>query len=612
MRAIPVGTAGIAGSVTYADGGRPARDVRVQLAGAATIPESAMPGGGSPVVLSGGSSMSSGRAVGGGPGNGLSLVRTTMTDAAGRYAFAKLPAGHFTLSFSKNNFLTASYGQKRPGAPGTTIVIDEGQQITANAALLRGGVISGTIYGADGEPLARAQVGAWRYAMNGGTRRLQQNNGTSTDDRGTYRLTNLQPGDYLVSATPNASDAQMAARMNPDASAIEQAIASGKVQPPAAPGFPSTVLVPVPQPQQGPMLMNTLAYLPTYHPGTPVPSSGQVIHITGGDEHVADITVQYTEAGSIQGTVATPIKPGVMLRLSLSNNDPSIETFHGTSLDGTGKFTFRALAPGTYTVMAQTAPSPQQNNISVVNGVVIGNNGPPPQLGAEDRLWGSAVATVDGGTPTVVSISLHPGRSISGIVVFDMAKPPDLARGRLMVSLQTNGPTMGPQPQAAIESDGRFTLAGVAPGKYTLRVNGGGPLKSSMVGSVDTLDFPLEFTATDDIGDAVITLTDKASELSGVVTESNGKPGMDYTIIAASTDERFWTPNSRRISMARTGVDGKYTFRGLPPGDYNVVVVTDFEQGAQYDPEFLRALNGAATRVRVIDAGKVTQDLRVK
>jgi uncharacterized protein (DUF2141 family) len=559
-------------------------------------------------VLAGG-----GRAGPNGSGNGLSLARTAMTDASGRYAFAKLPAGHFTLTFSKNTFLAAAYGQKRPGAPGTTIVIDDGQQITANVALLRGGVISGTIYGTDGEPLARAQVSGWRYSMNGGTRRLQQNNGTSTDDRGTYRLTNLQPGDYLVSATPNASDAQMAARMNPDASAIEQAIASGKVQPPSAPGFPSTVLVPVPQPQQGPMMMNLLAYLPTYHPGTPVPSSGQVIHITGGDEHIADITVQYTEAGSIQGTLATPVKPGVMVRFSLTNADPTIETFNSASLDQSGKFTFRALAPGTYTVLAQTSPA-QQQNINFINGAVIGSNvgQPPPQLSPEDRLWGSAVATVEGGTPTVVSISLRPGRSISGIVVFDMAKPPDMSRSRMSVTLSTNGPMNGPAPQGAVETDGRFTIAGVAPGKYTLRVNGAGNLKSAMVGGVETLDVPLDFAATDDISDAVITVTDKLSELSGVVTESNGKPGMDYMIIAASTDDRFWTANSRRILLSRTGVDGKYMFRNLPPGDYNVVVVTDFEQGSQYDPEFLRALNGAGTRVRVIDGGKVTQDLRVK
>jgi hypothetical protein len=53
-------------------------------------------------------------------------------------------------------------------------------------------------------------------------------------------------------------------------------------------------------------------------------------------------------------------------------------------------------------------------------------------------------------------------------------------------------------------------------------------------------------------------------------------------------------------------------FRSLPPGEYYVVVLSDFEQGTQYDPEFLRSLPGIGTRVRINDGAKTTQDLRVK
>jgi protocatechuate 3,4-dioxygenase beta subunit len=621
MRSIPVGTASITGTVTTADG-RPVRDARVQISGSANAPEAATSTGPGGASQSPGITVVNGRGgvpITGGPmpGAGLSLLRTLLTDASGRFTFAKLPAGHFTLSASKNNFLPANFGQKRSGAPGSTIIVGDGQQVTANVTLVRGGVITGTIFGADGEPMGRVQVGAWRYTMNAGVRRLSQNNGGSTDDRGVYRLSNLQPGDYLISATPNASDAQMAARMNPDAAAIEDAIASGKVQPPSAPGFPSTVLVPMPQRPAGPTFMDVPAFLPTYHPGTPMSSNAQVIHISGGDEHVADITVQYTEAGSINGTISTPVKPGLQLRVSLVNNDPSIDSMNGTSINQNGQFTFRSLAPGTYTVMAQTVAQPQPGTITVINGNSSTTNvAAPPQLSADDRLWGMATATVTGGSPSAVTITLQKGRSISGVVVFDMARPPDLTRARMTVSLVPVSPPMmmsfGPQPQAVLEADGRFTITGVPPGRYSLRTSGGGLLKSSMVGGVDTLDSPLEFAATEDISDAVLTVTDKYSELSGTLTESSGKPGIDYTIIAASADEKFWTPNSRRITVARTGAEGKYLFRALPPGDYYVVVLSDFEQGTQYDPEFLRSLASVGTRVRISDGAKTLQDLRVR
>ena len=82
--------------------------------------------------------------------------------------------------------------------------------------------------------------------------------------------------------------------------------------------------------------------------------------------------------------------------------------------------------------------------------------------------------------------------------------------------------------------------------------------------------------------------------------------------MVAPTDSRYWMPGSRRISTTRTAAEGRYLFRNLPPGDYLLAVVGDFEQGAQYDPEFLRGLGSGAVRVTITEAGKTVQDLRVR
>ena len=106
--------------------------------------------------------------------------------------------------------------------------------------------------------------------------------------------------------------------------AIEQAIASGAVQPPAAPGLPSTVAVPVTPPQQFTTQPTPPpAYLPVYASSSLVPSGATTVTIAGGDERAGvDIQTRLAQASQIQGTVATPVEPGVAVQVSLHQRRP--------------------------------------------------------------------------------------------------------------------------------------------------------------------------------------------------------------------------------------------------------------------------------------------------
>ena len=429
----------------------------------------------------------------------------------------------------------------------------------------------------------------------------------------------LQPGDYLVSATPNLSDAPFNERMNSEMAAIEQAIASGAVQPPAAPGLPSTVSVPVtPPPQMNTPPTQPAGYLPVYAPSSLIPSGATTVTVAAGDERSGiDIQTRLAQASQIQGTVATVNDPGVTVQVSLINDDPTLDGVSNTSarVDQSGKFTFRAIAPGKYTVFAYTVVAPPP--MTFINGQPQPQPQPttPPRLTDAQKLWGRASVTVEGQSVVDVNIPLRAARTISGIVTFEMAKPPDLSRNRMTVFL-TTAPGVGSipmgsaPPSAQIEPDGRFTLTGVLPGRYSLR--GGGVLKSAVINGEDTADFPLDFTGEHDITNAVLTITDQMSELTGVLTDATGKPATDYTVIVAPSDTRFWIPGARRIVTARPSTEGRYVFRSLPPGDYVLAVVTDMEQGAQFDPEFLRSVAAGAVRVGIVEGGKVAQDLRVR
>jgi hypothetical protein len=628
-RRVPVGTSSISGTIVTGDTGRPVRGARVTVSGQVPA-NAAVPGTGRSGPLDG-SPVNVGPLVGGvrggipggavqvtmGGGTPSSLSRHVFADENGQFSFPRLPAGNFTISVFQNQFLQVNYGQKRVGGPGKTISLADGQQLTLKIPMLRGGVITGTVLGPDGEPQSNAQVRGSRYDTSSGFKRLQSVAFAQADDRGRYRMFGLQPGEYVISAIPIGSDAMNAARQVQEADLVEQAIVSGQVRPPSAPGLTPTVAVPIAPPMSpGQMQMMGQQYLPTYAPSSPLASGANKVTVAGGEESAGvDILVRLTLASSIQGVVTTPVDSGVAIQLMLMSDDPTIDIPQGNSarVDQNGKFMFRAVAPGKYTVFAQTVPG--QPPMTLVNGQMVGPQPQPIVLTDAQKMWGKAQVMVAGEPQIDVSVSLEPARSISGIVVFDMAKPPDLTRSRIMLTVN---PAPAPQqmffgqpPQAQVGPDGRFMITGVMPGRIMIR-GSGLVMKSAVVGGQDTLDFPLEFTGERDVTDAVLTFTDTPTELSGTLMDAAGKPATDMMIVVAASDNRYWTPGSRRIVVARPSPDGRYTIRSLPPGAYVIAAVNDLENGGQYDPEFLRTLSAVSVPVTIMEGAKVSQDLRVK
>ncbi|HEX5142160.1 MAG TPA: carboxypeptidase-like regulatory domain-containing protein, partial [Dehalococcoidia bacterium] len=282
VQQVPVGTAEIAGTVTRVDTGRPVRGALMTLSGNSDVP----------LAVRGRTAAGGVRGAGGGLGEAagrsaafavevpssiqtpagvfstatLPLSRTALTDDQGNFVFDRLPSGRFTLSASRNQFLQTNYGQRAPGRSGRTIVLKEGQHLSLNVPLIRNGVISGVVLGEDGEPMAQASVRALQSVMSQGVRTLQTTGGATTDDRGMYRLTNLQPGDFIVYATPTPTDLMQADRLAEQRAAFEAAYRAAAGA--RAGAAPSVIAVSLPQPQQG--VTTVPGFAPTYFPGTPM------------------------------------------------------------------------------------------------------------------------------------------------------------------------------------------------------------------------------------------------------------------------------------------------------------------------------------------------------
>lgn len=117
----------------------------------------------------------------------------------GFFELPSVPEGTWTVAVSKAGFVTLRSGQRHPAEAVTATTVRSGQTVTIRIALMRAGAVGGTVVDDLGEPISGVQVRALRARRVRGMLRLEPTiGGVSTDDRGSFRLHGLAPGDYYV------------------------------------------------------------------------------------------------------------------------------------------------------------------------------------------------------------------------------------------------------------------------------------------------------------------------------------------------------------------------------------------------------------------------------
>ena len=127
---------------------------------------------------------------------------TANTNSRGQYEAKNVPPSSYFVSARRAGYLNVQYGQRRPREKGLPVEVRAGQAVDRiDLVLPRGGVLAGTITDELGEPYPGVRVDALAMRYNQGRREPFPVGVATTDDLGQFRIVNLEPGSYYVSAS---------------------------------------------------------------------------------------------------------------------------------------------------------------------------------------------------------------------------------------------------------------------------------------------------------------------------------------------------------------------------------------------------------------------------
>ncbi|HZQ93039.1 MAG TPA: carboxypeptidase-like regulatory domain-containing protein [Terriglobales bacterium] len=482
------------------------------------------------------------------------------TDQEGHFIFKELDSGRYTLSATRNGYAQQYYGATAANRPGTPLTLAPGSN-TKDIALrmTRAAVISGRVLDNDGEPLSYVGVQAMQYGYQRGQRMLRPRGYGQTDDRGMYRIHDLPPGKYYVSATYR------------DPGQVEF-VRDGTVSTEADMSYPTT-----------------------YYPATTDAASAQAMLVRAGEEQEVDFQLVPQRAVSVRGRVinAATGKPAINSSVFVLPRSSITSGFFGNFSstayvqNAEGEFQLRGILPGAYVLMTQ-------------------------QMDEGKRY--SAYMNLDVGTQDVegVQLVLSAGSTIEGQVRIE---GPPLPAGRppvtVLLTQATFLPLSGFGGSARVKDDGSFVIENLGQGSYRVNVNNAGEtsyLKSVRMGNQDLLDKELVVQTGAKLQPLEIVVSQNAGAVQGAVEDGDHKPwaGAQVVLVPERKNEL-----GRLFASGRSDQYGHFSVRGITPGKYRVYAFEQIEAGAWQDPEFMRKYEDRGSRVEIGESSQPSLTLKL-
>ncbi|HBY59907.1 MAG TPA: hypothetical protein DEH78_08790, partial [Solibacterales bacterium] len=252
---------------------------------------------------------------------------TTLTDGEGRFECKGLRPGRYRISARRDGYLRSEYGSKGQGRPGLPITLTpdrKDERITIR--LIRLAAVNGRVFGEDGDPIKDVTIQALRDRFQRGRKVLLPTAYARSNDRGEFRISDLEPGRYVV----------VADRMN-------------YLRPRPAHGDTSET-----------------GYVTTYFPNGSEPSQAQVLLLEpGADLPGVDFSLKKTRVFSVRGRIARPAG-SEPLRGNLVLAMPNTLMRASTPIREDGTFELHGLPPGSFPLIAMMQTDGGQSTASSI------------------------------------------------------------------------------------------------------------------------------------------------------------------------------------------------------------------------------------------------------
>ncbi len=492
--------------------------------------------------------------------------RVSAADDGGNFQVSGLDALIYTLGASApGHYLPA----RDPDGLPTYYRIGDSGTIT----LIRGGVITGTVSGPNGEPLVQAGVrailirdangqppGPGRFAID-----------RPTDDRGVFRIYGLPTGTYIVAAGGRGTYGYSVNAYDSDA--------------------------------------------PTYAPSSTRDTAAE-IPVRSGEETTVDIRYRGEPGHAVSGFISGPIIPNSGANITLApvvNGVPLANSLLFQSYTGKG-FAIYGVADGDYDLIAQA------------------NFGRGDIVTSEPRR-----ITVKGADVSGIELVVKGLAAISGRVVLEPSKAAECKDKRqpllseTVLTARRNDKTTPKDQltfvnlfaQVSPDQTGDFTLRNLAAGQFNLQarffakywylrsivrpVPGIQPVRGGAANrQTDAARNGISLKFGERISGLTVTLSGGAASLRGAVKPAAGESLPAKLNLHLVPAEKENAEDVLRFFTAPVNADGTFAFNNLPPGSYWTLARIVAESDPTSDGK-LRAPETADTRLQIRRAAEATK-----
>jgi protocatechuate 3,4-dioxygenase beta subunit len=468
--------------------------------------------------------------------------KTATTDSEGKFQALDLAPGLYTVSAWLPGFVTMPDAAVESGETKFYRLGD-----SVNISVIKGGVITGTVRDANGEPVVAVAVRAIRMSDPNGRqlpRAFAYSQPYMTDDRGIYRLFGLQPGTYIVKAGGGL-----------DFSGIPNAYDSDA---------------------------------PTFFPSSTRDTAAEIQVRSGEEATGTDIRYRGERGRTISGIISGVNDPNLRYGLSVTLAQASTGAYESTTTvqpGGKPSFSFSGIGDGEYELTAQQGLGGGDNAFSTPRRV-----------------------TVKGSDVTGIELPLVPLASISGNVFLEAPPKETCGDKRGATFLETLISARRNEKAPSLEAtrapfflvsgsipddQGKFTIHSMQTGSYRLTVrlpsdawyvrsialpaslivrptgaqSKPAETKSAQAASLITLK------TGDHITGITVNLAQDAANLRGRVVASTEGAALPANLkVYLVPQERERAEDVLRYSEVAIKSDGAFTLANLAPGRYFIII----------------------------------------